>query len=157
MSTFHECKQNLKNLMEGIKLNSNMNEAQTRFHIIDELIIKCFDWPKEYISIENYENKQFTDYELGKPRQMIWEAKREGYSFSFPPDIFKNIKVDLPSIMDYSKEIKEAVIQVQGYCSSRGVGIANVTNGHQHIIFLASRADGIAPLDAKALIFRSLN
>lgn len=156
MLTLSEGKKNLANLIKEIPNDCGMNEAQVRFHVIDEILIKCLGWEKENIEVEHCEQRKFTDYELGKPRQAIWEAKREGEIFLFPAQQFQKIIVDIPSIMEVSKEAKEAIIQAQSYCASRGVAIATITNGHQFISLLASRMDGVSPLQANALVFKSL-
>ena len=37
--------------------------------------------------------------------------------------------------------------QAAGYCQSRGVPYAAVSNGHQFVIFVATRSDGIPPFE----------
>jgi hypothetical protein len=68
----------LKILIGSIADDKDMSEAQTRFNIIDNVLVNCLGWDKENVVVEKYENKCFTDYELGKPRQAVLEAKREG-------------------------------------------------------------------------------
>ena len=43
-----------------------------------------------------------------------------------------------------------------GYCQTRGVPFGAVCNGHQVVAFLASRTDGIAPIEGRALVLNSL-
>jgi hypothetical protein len=62
----------------------------------------------------------------------------------------------LSVIAESSEQIERALKQALNYCHERGVGIGIVANGHQLIAFLASRQDGIPPLNVKGLVFSSL-
>lgn len=137
--------------------DSNYNEAQTRFHIIDTILFECLGWNREEVEVENSEDNQFTDYEFGKPRLAILEAKRENIYFNIPATENSSILTDVRSIFIASNSAKSAIKQAQGYCSNRGVPIAIVSNGHQFLIFLASRQDGTSIFDGKLIAFRSLN
>ncbi len=57
-------------LISSLSDQSNMNEAQTRFHIIDVVLINCLGWCKDEIEVEKVERRKFTDYEIGKPRTL---------------------------------------------------------------------------------------
>ena len=83
---------------------------------------------------------------------MIWEAKREGIYFDLPPNPTRKLVSSLPSIMALSPAVSDAIVQVQNYCTSRGVQFAVVCNGHQLIAFLAARLDGINPLDGRCIV-----
>jgi hypothetical protein len=132
------------------------NEATTRLHLIDELLTGALSWPRDQIAAEKSHGGTFADYTLGKPAaRLIVEAKREGTYFELPAGVTSGV-VSLPTIMEASDEIAAAVEQVVGYCQTRGVPIAVVTNGHQLIAFFASRSDGIPPLSGRALVFVSL-
>ncbi len=146
----------LSKLISSLDGNGDMNEAQTRFHIIDQILIECLGWNKDDIEVEKADRQKFTDYELGKPRLAILEAKREGRVFTIPVGISSKLILDLPSILMMSSEAKEAIEQAQEYCSKRGVPIAIVSNGHQFIAFLASRQDGLSVFEGNALVFTSL-
>ncbi|PXF28643.1 hypothetical protein WH50_25220 [Pokkaliibacter plantistimulans] len=135
---------------------TNLNEAQTRFHIIDDIIFSCLGWPKDQVEVENSEQRKFTDYELGKPRLAIIEAKREGSIFSIPAGLSCKLLMDLKSLSRMDSDLSDAIIQVQNYCSQRGVPVGIVTNGSQIIAFLASRQDGISVIDGNAVVFTSL-
>lgn len=156
MLSLADGKANLKKLIDNIDQTSNMNESQVRFHIIDKILTECLGW-KEQIEVENYEDRGFTDYELGVPRIAILEAKREGKVFEIPAGYSNKRVVDLPSLMEFSQETKVAISQVQSYCSLRGVAVAIISNGHQYIAFLASRMDGKSIFEGDAVIFHSLN
>src|SRR5580693_9389769 len=67
----------------------NWNEANTRFHIIDRLLIECLGWEKapERFKLEERYDGDFMDYVLGSPALAVWEAKRSGIYFDFPVDL----------------------------------------------------------------------
>lgn len=152
-----QCKNELSAIISENIGCSCRSEAETRFHVIDELLRRCFCWDKSETIVEKYDNGKFTDYELGRPRKVIWEAKREGKIFEVPANSKKNLKVDIQSLRLVSEELKEAFDQVTKYCADRGVQVAVITNGQQIIAFMATRFDGVAPMDGKAVVFTSLS
>ncbi len=127
-------------------------EADTRFQFIDRFLTDCLGWPRDLIRAEVHQDRQFTDYELGKPRAAIWEAKREGVYFELPANPSRRLVRDLCSILLLSPEASDAIKQVQEYCASRGVQFAVACNGHQLVAFVATRNDGVAPLEGKCLV-----
>lgn len=132
------------------------NEATTRLHLIDKLLLKCLDWNDENCIAEEAEDNQYTDYTFYNPaRVMIIEAKREGSYFELPLGLERRTyKID--SLFSKDTTIRKAIEQVLVYCQRRGVTIGGVSNGFQFVIFVASRNDGISPLDGKAIVFKSL-
>ena len=132
------------------------NEATTRLQLIDTLLFRCLAWDvRDCISEHRYQGK-IADYTLGNPTKLaIWEAKREGISFEVPAG-FSQRTCKIRTIAALNDEIKEAIGQVLNYCNERGVGVAVVCNGHQVIAFLASRHDGVPPLEGMCLVFASL-
>jgi hypothetical protein len=52
--------------------------------------------------------------------------------------------------------MKAAVEQAARNCQLRGAPFGAVSNGHQLVAFIATRNDGLAPLEGKALVFHSL-
>lgn len=131
------------------------NEATTRLHLIDELILGVLGWPKDHVVAEEAHEGQYTDYSIGHPAtRLIVEAKREGIYFELPAGT-ASLVVALPTLLAHSKEMRAAIEQALGYCQERGVAFAAVANGHQLIAFLASRGDGVPPLRGRALVFDS--
>lgn len=158
--TLYEAESNLRNIVNNYNdLNRIKNEAETRFHLIDEIIEKCFGWDKSQITVERYmKNNGFTDYELGKPTSIIIEAKKEGITFELPPAMLKDKNIiDIPSLMKMNVELQEAIMQVQEYGAKRGAACVVATNGHQFIIFLPTNTNGTPPLNGNALVFSSLS
>ncbi|MCJ2011557.1 hypothetical protein [Methylobacterium sp. J-076] len=118
-----------------------MNEAETRFHIIDRLIVECFGWPNnaDEFRLERSVGREYSDYELGRHPVAIWEAKREGKAFEVPSRRQSSIVHSLASVMLVSPDCKMAVEQVNRYSISRGVELCVATNGHQIVAFKADR------------------
>lgn len=132
------------------------NEAQTRFDLIDR-IVGALAWPQGQIHVEKHRDQTYTDYELGRPAsRLLIEAKREGISFSLPAGWSERL-AKISTVVSSSEEIDDAIRQALGYALMRGIPYAAVSNGWQLVAFLASRTDGIAPLDGQALVFSSLS
>ena len=132
------------------------NEANTRFHIVDRIIVECLGWSKDpdKFNVEKHSDGEFQDYVLGSPSTVIWEAKRSGVYFDFPADGEKKTVQNIPDIFAVSKSAETAMRQAQGYCNDSGVEIAVVCNGHQLIAFIGLRV-GQSWLKGKALVIRS--
>lgn len=150
---------NIDELLNWYKENEqNRNEAQTRFHIIDRLFKDCLGWETENIDVETRtkNGSQFSDYKFSLPNGLlIVEAKRESATFSLPENTERIRTIE--SLIKSNEELKSAIEQVVGYCNEQGVPIAGVANGTQLVIFIATRTDGIPPLEGKAIVFSSLN
>jgi len=143
----------LNELIERISRDRpNWNEADTRLQFIDPFLTDCLGWPRNEIRVEQRLDNTYTDYEVGIPRALILEAKKEGVYFELPANQAQRPIASLRSIMALDSKAADAIEQVQKYCSMRGTPVAVVCNGHQLIAFLASRLDGQAPLDGRCLV-----
>src|SRR5215469_920680 len=83
---------NLQSLLKQVaEAHTEWNEANTRFHLIDRLLIECLGWSKDpdKFQVEVHTDGEFRDYVLGSPPAIIWEAKRSGLHFNFPADADK--------------------------------------------------------------------
>lgn len=132
-----------------------LNEADTRLQIIDRLLLDVLGWPREAIRAEQHTESGYLDYSVGLlGAQFVLEAKRVGRSFNLPVGL-KSRAVPIESITSGAngRELREALLQAGRYAQERGIAAAAAFNGHQLVIFLASRTDGLAPLSGKALIF----
>lgn len=49
MTTLSEGEKALGELITSLANNSNMNEAQTRFHIIDKVLFDCLNWERQNV------------------------------------------------------------------------------------------------------------
>lgn len=147
----------LDQLLSEIKSNGHdWNEAETRFHIINRLIVDCLGWPPSELRLERPQGREYSDYELGSPAVAIWEAKREGKLFEVPVRRSSTLFPRLASVMLASQECREAIEQVNGYCFRRGVDFAVATNGHQIVAFKAERELSVKTT-ANCLLFTSLD
>jgi hypothetical protein len=157
-SLYEMCRSNLEKLAVSYAEHSGgRNEATTRLQLIDSLVFDCLNWSRDDVIAEEAYEGQYTDYTFLAPRRiLILEAKKEGLYFELPAGN-KNIEYLIKSIMRDNLGIKNAIEQVARYCQERGVTVAVVCNGHQIIAFIATRNDGVAPLDGKALVFSSLD
>jgi hypothetical protein len=156
---FEMAQQKIRELVVWATANSYgllRNEAETRLHLIDELVFGCLGWNREDCSPEESYEGRYADYVLGKPERLaVIEAKREGVYFELP-DGFQRRVAKLKTVTESAPQVAEALKQALGYCQQRGIGIGIVCNGHQLIAFLASRQDGVPPLEGLGLIYPSL-
>lgn len=154
---FERAKASLSELVSwwSAQPTENRNEATTRVHLINDLLLGALAWPKSQITAEDRFDGEYTDYSAGSTStQMIVEAKREGIYFELPAGAASGA-MRLTTLTDASAQIAAAVEQVLLYCQKRGVPLAVVCNGHQIIAFLASRQDGTPPMEGRALVFDS--
>lgn len=136
--------------------DTTRNEASTRFHLIDRVVEEVLGWEKSAIAVERHHEGTYSDYELGSAaKYLLLEAKREGHHFTLPSGWSKpTIKIsDLSTI---APDAKVAIEQAARYCQNRGIPFGAVSTGTQLVAFIASRQDGVPPLDGRALVFRSL-
>lgn len=117
----------------------DLNEADTRFHIIDSLLESGLGWPRSAFSLEPSTVDGFADYVLKRPNgspALIIEAKRTGAHFDLPANYnagkkFRSVKIKAL----YSGGLKDALSQAQRYASELGCDFAAVSNGRQFIYF----------------------
>jgi hypothetical protein len=156
---YERCRENLEGLLTwySSQVNEhNRNEATTRLHLIDRLLFECLGWKQEDCKVEESYDRKYTDYSFFSPwRSLIVEAKREGIYFELPPG-YLELEYSLKSLCKDNADISSAVKQAMSYCQTRGTTLGTVCNGHQLICFVASRSDGIPPLEGKAIVFSSL-
>lgn len=152
-------RQTLESLIEDFKeINiKKFNEADTRFRFIDKILTECLNWEPKDINNEDVRDNHYADYKLNLFRAVaVWEAKRIGNYFDLPVGTSKLI-MPLKSICKDNLSIKEALLQVSGYCHERGIKIGVVSNGWQFIAFIANRNDSIPPLEGDGLVIHSLD
>ena len=154
---YEESRQNLERLSTWYYENKGKrNEATTRFHLIDRLLLECLGWNRDNITEEDNYNGEYTDYTFHIIRPtMILEAKKEGNYFELPEGSDRII-YSLKSICKDNQNLLDSLKQVSSYCQSRGIEIGVVSNGWQFVVFIANRVDGIPPLEGKGYVFPSL-
>lgn len=154
---YDSCRAKLEELNKWYIVNKgDMNESNTRFHLIDNLLLESLGWDKINISTEDEYDEEYTDYiiSLNRPT-MIIEAKKEGNYFQIPIEKERLI-YSINSLCKDNSDLRKAIKQVTGYCQKRGIQYGVVTNGWQIVAFMANRNDGIPPLEGKALVFSSI-
>jgi hypothetical protein len=155
--TFESCRTHIDQLCRlCAKSAGERNEATTRLQIIDRLFFDCLGWSRDDVTCEESYGGQYADYTFTFPRKLlIVEAKKEGSYFELPVGIHR-LERTIQSLMRGTPLLKGALEQVAQYCQHRGVPYAAITNGNQLIAFMASRGDGMAPFDGRAVVFSSL-
>lgn len=137
-------------------LDQDDNEAQTRFHVIDEFLTNELDWKKDAIRVEPYiEDAGFADYAFfssGRCRAVL-EAKKDGLELcSVRQTNVAVVSLDGSAL----KGAADGVSQAIGYAARFGSAVGIVTNGRQWIMFLASRSDGKPPNEGLAVVFPTI-
>lgn len=156
MADFEQGLLNFLKLQNEPQSLADRNEATTRLHLINQIIVEALAWDLASVSCEVSLRGEYADYILGNPRRLaIWEAKREGVHFELPQGFNKTV-CKLRTLQESSVPLSAAVDQVLSYCQAHGVGVAVICNGHQVIAFIASRHDGVPPREGNALCFLSM-
>lgn len=120
--------------------NTNLNEADTRFKIIDVILESYLKWPRHKNSVELFINGNRADYVLynntSKPVLVI-ESKKTGVYFELPTSVnFQGTaqKISLEKLIT-DDNIKEAIFQVKEYCEDLLCNYGAICNGDVWIIF----------------------
>ena len=152
------CRENMVELANWYEANqARRNEATTRLQVIDRLFFDCLGWSRDDVASEESFGGQYADYTFLFPRKLlIIEAKKEGTYFEMPAGQ-RLWGVPIHTLLRTTPELRSAMEQVAGYCQQRGVPYAAVTNGHQLVLFGASRSDGTPPFEGNAVVFSSMN
>ncbi len=120
--------------------DTSLNEAETRFKIIDTILNEVLKWPKDLISVEKHIEGNRADYVLkGKNNKplLILESKKNDIYFELPNGSnSKNgfQKILLEKLLT-NNEINKAVFQVKEYAEDLQAPYASICNGKVWIIF----------------------
>ncbi len=156
---FEQAKLEMEKLVGWAEVNATglkRNEADTRLHLIDQLLFDCLAWRREDLHAEEAFEGTYTDYSFLNPRRFVLEAKREGVYFELPAGFTKQ-SCKIQTLTEGDKAIDAAVRQAMRYCQERSIPLGAVCNGHQLIAFLGSRPDGVPPMQGNCLVFYSLS
>lgn len=131
--------QKLKDIKSKYSL-LKLSEADTRFKIIDEILVDILKWPKETITTEKYVEGNRADYVLNDMNQspiLVVESKKNGIYFTLPKNLnsekkFEKIQIDKLLTDD---EIKSAIYQVREYAEDLLCNYACICNGQTWIFF----------------------
>lgn len=129
----------IKQSVKNIDLSS-INEAQTRFDIIDRIIREVLCWRHGNIKVEerfhDASGERYVDYVLSLGDiTVVVEAKRSGAAF---PNFTKRKRLKLSGTVLSSGEIFNAIEQIKPYTRDVDADIAVVTNGMCWCLFFAN-------------------
>src|SRR5437867_2349903 len=143
---------------EPDRAQAGRNEATTRLQVIDRLLFETLGWDRHDCTAEDSQDGRFADYALLAPRRvLVVEAKKEGVYFELPAGaVTQSPRIGIRYFEKQAPAVFGAIRQAIDYCQARGTPVGAVCNGHQIVAFLASRLDGVPPLDGDALVFDSL-
>ena len=128
-------------------------EAQTRFHVVDQIVTLELDWKRDSVRVEPYiDGTGYADYALfssGRCKAVL-EAKRDNVEIcTVRQDGVAVIPLNGSSLKGALHGVRQAI----GYAAQFGSPIGVVTNGRQWLLFLAGRADGRPPMEGLAVVF----
>jgi hypothetical protein len=132
-----------------------VSEADTRAKLIDRILTEVCLWPEGGITREDRVDRGYIDYALSVQNRpyIAVEAKREGIAFVFPESTHRTLTLSGSLLTEAA--IRDAILQVRGYCDDAGIRYGIATNGYAWIVFRAIRED--RPWrDGSARIFASL-
>jgi hypothetical protein len=130
----------LKGLLNELKSSENLNEATTRFRVIDCLLVDVLGWDRSCIETEKYVREVgYADYALFQQSTLcsIIEAKRQGESFTVPGLKLPNRAISFGFLAAQSPAAASAMRQAAGYAASEGARYVAITNGSQWLLSLA--------------------
>jgi hypothetical protein len=151
----------VENIIKKYTLD-NLNEAETRFKIIDEILEKYLKWPKDSTAVEKNINGNRADYILydkGLKPTLVVESKKNGIYFNLPSNYNsgKNYqKIQLKKLLS-NQNIKDAVFQVKEYCEDILCEYACICNGFVWIIFKITATNKKPWKKLPAIVIRDLS
>jgi len=155
MNNYEAAKTRLGSITSEVRSLSDFNEATARFQIIDRILTEVFGWDRAGMEVERYDRGDYSDYECGKPVRILVEAKRSSIGFELPISLDRGV-MKIETLVDGNPAFEESVAQAIGYCQSRNIPYAAVTNGKQWAFFLGSRTDAVASIKGNCIAFPSL-
>lgn len=136
----------------------NLNEANTRLRIIDDILFDVLRWDKLEVDAEKYvRTAGFVDYVFGKSGgfSLVIEAKREGIYFVLPNREYPPKPVSFKLLAKECPEAADALRQALGYAVQLGAQYVCITNGYQWILGLTF-VQHTEVEDRQVIVFESL-
>jgi hypothetical protein len=155
MGDFESAVRTLELIAAQDPLPLDINESDTRLRLVNRILFEVLMWDPGETATERFVRDGYSDYECGKPPQLLVEAKRLGIAFELPAG-WNRPTAPIELLLREDKQIGDAIKQAMNYCHARGIPYGAVSNGTQIICFVANRKDGVPPLDGRALVFSSL-
>lgn len=145
-----------------------LNEANTRLLLIDEVLEHVLGWPRETFNPEEYAaavdedhkgKRQWLDYHLktgeGMTLRLVVEAKRAGKAFELSLSKPQPVLPLKQLRQNHGPVLGSAIAQALKYCGEVGTHCFVVTNGAQWIASLVF-AHNVAASELSAVVFSSL-
>ncbi|TAW06611.1 hypothetical protein ELI25_29520 (plasmid) [Rhizobium ruizarguesonis] len=150
-----ELREELINRLSEIRVSGG-NEADTRFKIIDDILLHVLGWNKtdfeHEVRVSEDGKDFFIDYLITTAQtSLLVEAKRAQIDFSRVP----NGRAALKGVW-LKGDLKKAVKQARDYGRNKGVGFCAVTNGDAWIIFPVNRRDLVSFEDTYAVCYQDI-
>lgn len=140
-----------------IALRQEQNESDTRFAVLDRLLIEVLGWQREQIKTEPPTPSGFIDYKLllgGGRAGVIVEAKRVGnLSLKSAGRTATVLSLSGPVV----KPTLAAIKQARTYALDEGAPAAVVTDGSTWVFFKPSRSDGRPFLSGRVIAYPSFD
>jgi hypothetical protein len=137
----------------------DLNEANTRLRIINEILFDILHWDKLQVEAEKYVRiAGFVDYVFGKTNgfSLVLEAKREGVYFTLPNVKYPPEPIPFKLIAKESPAAADAMRQALGYANQLGAPYVAITNGRQWILGLTF-VQYTEVEDRQVIVFESLD
>lgn len=132
-----------------------INEADTRFKILDRILLEVLGWPHDQVETEASAAEGFVDYTLkaldGRPLSII-EAKRVGQLDLKTASTKQSSLVLSGRIL---RPLRAPIQQAVGYAALQSVSTACVTDGRVWLFLQTNRRD-VPLMEGKAILFPSL-
>ncbi|MDO8902275.1 MAG: hypothetical protein Q7V15_13090 [Phenylobacterium sp.] len=138
------------------QLGEEINEATTRFRVLDRVLVEVLGWSHGNITTELAVENGFVDYTLHAPdgrALCVIEAKRAG-RLQLGTASSKTSDLALTGVT--LKPLSAPIRQTINYASLKGVPVACLTDGRSWLFFQTNRRDGKSLLDGKGIFFPSL-
>lgn len=138
------------------QISTIVTEQDSRFHLIDQMLVDVLGWPKESIRTEPHLEEGRIDYLIlqGGRNRLVVEAKRTSIKLvDTKTNTLNFFKFNGPS----SKSATSVLRQAESYCLDTGVQFCAATNGIEWIAHWAIRGDGRSKSDYKIAVFPSLD
>ncbi|KPV43306.1 hypothetical protein [Alicyclobacillus ferrooxydans] len=159
MAGYEICAGKFATMFEDLKTRASeeLNEAETRLKIIDELLFECLGWSRDHVTVETHVHDGFIDYKLGSSgHRFLIEAKRVGRSFSLPNTFKYETHLTIKHFLKKQKDLAEVYEQAVRYAHESAVKFCVLTNGADWIVFPGVRVDDVPIRESRVILFAGL-
>lgn len=160
MKGYEECATKFTELRTRLKeaANQDLNEAETRLRIIDDILFECLGWDKASTTVEHHVHEGFIDYKLGASgHRFLIEAKKVGRSFNLPITFGYEPNLTVKNFLKRQKDLREVYTQAVRYAHESAVPFCVITNGVDWIVFPGVRSDDVPLRESRVVAFAGLD